>query len=115
MTAHEASDGAPAADYLIGTATLLRAAHQDEDLRPLGAELVDHLGAHPDDANAMMDLAIVLQLLGDAATAMHVQAEALHMRRLYHLPTARDNAVRLRVLAVMVSGDLMSNTPLECL
>lgn len=104
-----------APDTLIGLRHLLRAAHQNEDLRPLGAALIKHLESHPDDANALMDLSLVLQLIGDHALAMTIQAEALQTRQLYHLPTLRDDGVRLRVLAIMVSGDLMANTPIECL
>ncbi|MDR3382522.1 ATP-grasp domain-containing protein [Cupriavidus basilensis] len=105
----------PVPDTLIGLRHLLRAAHQNEDLRPLGAELINHLQSQPDDANALMDLSLVLQLIGDHALAMTMQAEALQARQLYHLPTLRDGEARLRVLAIMVSGDLMANTPLECL
>ncbi|MHA7684924.1 ATP-grasp domain-containing protein [Cupriavidus sp. PET2-C1] len=105
----------PAPDTLIGLRHLLRAAHQNEDLRPLGAELINHLQSQPDDANALMDLSLVLQLIGDHALAMTMQAEALQARQLYHLPTLRNGEARLRVLAIMVSGDLMANTPLECL
>lgn len=105
----------PAPGTLIGLRHLLRAAHQNEDLRPLGAELINHLQSQPDDANALMDLSLVLQLIGDHALAMTIQAEALQARQLYHLPTLRDGQARLRVLAIMVSGDLMANTPLECL
>ncbi len=112
---HDPAAMTPAPDTLIGLRHLLRAAHQNEDLRPLGAELIQHLESHPDDANALMDLSLVLQLIGDHALAMTMQAEALRARQLYHLPTLRDGAVRLRVLAIMVSGDLMANTPLECL
>ncbi|EHP43925.1 hypothetical protein OR16_06039 [Cupriavidus basilensis OR16] len=105
----------PAPGTLIGLRHLLRAAHQNEDLRPLGAELINHLQSQPDDANALMDLSLVLQLIGDHALAMTIQAEALQARQLYHLPTLHDGQARLRVLAIMVSGDLMANTPLECL
>lgn len=112
---HDPVTQTPAPDTLIGLRYLLRAAHQNEDLRPLGAELIKHLESHPDDANALMDLSLVLQLIGDHALAMTVQAEALQTRQLYHLPTLRGDGVRLRVLAVMVSGDLMANTPIECL
>jgi hypothetical protein len=112
---HDPKTAMPVAHTLIGLRELLRAAHQNEDLRPLGTALLNHLQSHPDDANALMDLSLVLQLLGDHALAMTVQAEALQVRQLYHLPTLRDDSARLRVLAIKVSGDLMANTPLECL
>ncbi|MBB3178065.1 RimK family alpha-L-glutamate ligase [Variovorax sp. Sphag1AA] len=100
---------------LMSLRTLIQAAHLNQDLRPLGAELIARVQAHPDDAYALMDLSLVLQMLGDHALAMNVQAEALQMQRLYHVVAPSRGEVRLRVLAIMVSGDLMSNTPLECL
>jgi hypothetical protein len=53
----------PGAAHQIGIAALLQAAYMGVDLKPLGTELIAHLGANPDDANAMMDLSIILQLL----------------------------------------------------
>ena len=101
--------------YQIGIAALLKAAYFDADLKPLGQQLIAHLGEHPDDANAMMDLSIILQLLGNHESAAATQAEAIRMRQLYHLPTARGREVRQRLLAIMTAGDFMANTPLEFL
>ena len=42
------------------------------------------------------------------------QAQALAMRRIYDLPAAQQPA-RLRLLMLMVAGDLSANTPLDCL
>ncbi|SEB20386.1 RimK family alpha-L-glutamate ligase [Variovorax sp. YR216] len=100
---------------LMSLRDLMQAAHLNQDLRPLGAALVAHVQAQPDDAYALMDLSLVLQLIGDRALAMTVQAEALQAQRLYRVIAPREGNVRLRVLAIAVSGDLMSNTPLECL
>jgi hypothetical protein len=102
----------PDSAYQIGIAALLEAAYLGGDIKPLGTQLIEHLGTHPDDANAMMDLSIILQLLGNDATAIATQAEAIRMQQLYHLPTAR-GAVKLRLLAIMIAGDFMANTPLE--
>jgi hypothetical protein len=101
--------------YQIGIAALLKAAYFDADLKPLGQQLIAHLGEHPDDANAMMDLSIILQLLGNQESAAATQAEAIRMQQLYHLPTARGREVRQRLLAIMTAGDFMANTPLEFL
>lgn len=100
---------------LMSLRDLMQAAHLNQDLRPLGAELIARVEAHPDDAYALMDLSLVLQMLGDHALAMNVQAEALQTQRLYRVVAPSHGEVRMRVLAIMVSGDLMSNTPLECL
>jgi glutathione synthase/RimK-type ligase-like ATP-grasp enzyme len=101
--------------YQIGLAALLRAAHHGADLRPLGAELLAHLDNFPEDANAWIDLSFVLQLWGDEKTGLAAQGEALKLRQLYHLPTARGRDARLRVLAIQVAGDFMANVPLEFL
>ena len=98
---HDLVTNIPAPDTLTSLRHLLGAAHQNQDLRPLGAQLIAHLQSHPEDANALMDLSLVLQLIGDHALAMTIQAEALQIRQLYHLRTVPDGDVRLRVLAIM--------------
>jgi hypothetical protein len=103
----------PGSEHQIGIAALLQAAYFGIDLKPLGTQLIAHLGQNPDDANAMMDLSIILQLLGNDDSAIATQAEAIRMRQVYHLPTARGQEVRLRLLAIMIAGDFMANTPLE--
>jgi glutathione synthase/RimK-type ligase-like ATP-grasp enzyme len=101
--------------YQMGIAALLRAAYYAADLKPLGTELIARMGTHPDDANAMMDLSIILQLLGSHESAIATQAEAIRMQQLYHLPTVRGRDVGLRLLAIMGAGDFMANVPLEFL
>lgn len=113
MTTFEAPAFAPDSPYQIGIAALLQAAYMGVDLKPLGTQLIAHLGQHPDDANAMMDLSIILQLLGNDDSAIATQAEAIRMRQLYRLPTARGREAGLRLLAIMIAGDFMANTPLE--
>lgn len=102
-------------EYQMGIAALLRAAYWAADLKPLGKELIARLGTHPDDANAMMDLSVILHLLGSNASAVATQAEAIRMQQLYHLPTARGRDVKLRLLAIFGAGDFMANVPLEFL
>ncbi|HEY4317289.1 MAG TPA: RimK family alpha-L-glutamate ligase [Herbaspirillum sp.] len=103
----------PGSACQIGIAALLQAAYMGIDLKPLGTQLIAHLGANPDDANAMMDLSIILQLLGSDDSAVATQAEAIRMRQVYRLPTVRAGEVKLRLLAIMIAGDFMANTPLE--
>ena len=103
----------PDADFQIGIAALLEAAYLGQDLKPLGTQLIEYLGANPDHANAMMDLSIILQLLGNDASAIATQAEAIRMQQIYHLPTVRGGVIKQRLLAIMIAGDFMANTPLE--
>lgn len=105
----------PGAPYQIGLAALLRAAFYTIDLKPLGQQLIEYLETNPDDAYALMDLSIILQLLGNDAVAEATQGEAIALRNLYHLPTAVNRPARLRLLALAVAGDFMANTPLEFL
>ena len=98
---------------LIGVAPLMRQAFMDVDLRPLGAALLARAQADPDDANAVFDFSTVLQLTGEREAALAVQMEAIRIAPLYSIPATLPT--RLRLLAIMGPGDLMSNTPIEFL
>jgi len=111
MTANNLPDAAPTP--LIGLAKLMRMAFSGEDLAPLGAELIARAEADA-DADTLMDLSTVLQLRGNRDLALLMQAEAIRSRQIYAPPTATGQAA-IRVCAIMSSGDLMANTPLEFL
>ncbi|MFZ6721745.1 ATP-grasp domain-containing protein [Undibacterium sp. Ji49W] len=98
---------------LIGLAPLMRKAFAGVDMKPQGMELIAHAEKYPNDANAMMDLATTLLLLGHRDTALATQMEALKLQPLYSIPSAHETKIRL--LALMTDGDLMANTPLEFL
>lgn len=99
---------------LLGLNTLMREAFSGRDLGPLGAELIARNTQAPDDASALLDLSIVLQLRGDRELGLAVQAQAMQLRRDYWLPASQSPA-RLRLLVIKGPGDLMANTPIECL
>ena len=99
----------------IGLASLARMAFAGVDLNPLGRELIARATAHPEDAGTLMDLSMLLQLAGDRANGIAVQTQALRLQRLYRqapVAPARDG---IRLLAFVVPGDFMANTPLEFL
>ena len=98
---------------LIGLAKLMRMAYSGVDLAPLGAQLIEHAETGT-SANTLMDLSTVLQLRGNRDLALLIQAEAIDSRQIYTPPTA-SGQVNIRVCAVMSTGDLMANTPLEFL
>ena len=102
-----------AAESLMGLARLFKMAFDGADLTPLGQSLIERAGKNPDDTNALLDLSILLQLKYSPEIALGVQAQALGIRTLYHLPARRANAFRL--LAIMAPGNIMANTPLEFL
>ena len=99
---------------LIGLTALMRMAYSGVDLAPLGTQLIERAGSDPDDANALMDLSTVLQLRRDRELALAVQMQALELRQIYSPPTAAGK-IAIRLLAIMGTGDLMANTPLEFL
>lgn len=109
MSEHEA----PLAP-LLGLPALMRMALQGVDLTPLGTELLDYANAHPLAANALLDLSVILQLGQNREIGVNVQAEALKLQQVFSLPV-KYQPVRLRVLALVGPGDLMSNTPVEFL
>jgi glutathione synthase/RimK-type ligase-like ATP-grasp enzyme len=99
----------------IGLASLARMAFAGLDLNPLGRELIARAKARPDDAGTLMDLSMLLQLAGDRANGIAAQSQALRLQRIYHQPAAAPTQNGLRLLAFVVPGDFMANTPLEFL
>lgn len=98
----------------MGLAVLMGMAYANVDLAPLGIELVARATADPADANALMDLAIIMQLDFAPEVALDLQAQALRIQQSYSLP-ASGGAEAVRVLALMAPGELMANAPLEFL
>ena len=111
MTTNHLQDATPTP--LIGLAKLMRMAFSGVDLAPLGAQLIEHAETGT-SANTLMDLSTVLQLRGNRDLALLMQTEAIDSRQIYTPPTA-SGQINIRVCAVMSSGDLMANTPLEFL
>ena len=99
---------------LIGLAALMRRVFAGVDLKPLAAELSARAERDPHDANALLDLSTILQLSFQQELAMQVQMEALKTQRIFRIPAARPPA-KIRLLVMMGAGDLLSNTPVECL
>ena len=97
---------------LIGLVELMRFAHAGVDISPIGQMLIEKTTKNPNDANAFLDLGIVLQLRGNRELALQVQQQAIELQRAYVLPAKNPT---LRVLALMSAGDLMANTPIEFL
>ena len=97
----------------LGLARLMTMTYHGVDMGPLGEQLLARANAG-DDANAMMDLSILLQLRGDPQTALAVQEQALRMQQIYTLP-ARTQPPGIRLLAIKAPGEMMWNTPLEFL
>lgn len=99
---------------LQGVAVLARMAFAGDDLAPLGAQLLARTQRNPSDANAWMDLSIVAHLRGERELGLAMQEQALAIRQLFRLEAATGDPT-LRVLALLVPGDLTENNALEFL
>ncbi len=97
----------------LGLARLMTMTYHGMDMAPVGEQLLARADTG-NDANAMMDLSILLQLRGDPQTARAVQAQALRMQQIYTLPAATERP-GIRLLAIKAPGEIMWNTPLEML
>jgi len=85
------------------------------DLKPLRDQMIAQSHSDPVDAAAtLIGVSTIEQLLGDQASGLAHQAEALRLHRLYRSswPASLD---ALRVLAFKAAGDVSTNTPLEFL
>ncbi|MHB8346182.1 MAG: ATP-grasp domain-containing protein [Acidiferrobacterales bacterium] len=99
---------------LQGMAALMQKLCAGGDLNAIGSGFIARVQQDPGDANALMDLATMLQLVGKPDLALNAQQQALALSRLYRI-APENGQVAIRVLALMAPGDLMSNTPLEFL
>ena len=116
MTLSVMEQSAPTDDHeaLIGLPTLMKMVYSGSDLTPLGVRLLNRAETHPDDANTLLDLSIILQFKQNRDLAMTMQAEALKQQQIYNLhPVTERTSVRL--LVITGPGDLMANTPFEFL
>jgi hypothetical protein len=101
-------------EFPRGFAKLLRLALSGADMSPIGTELINRIANQPDDADALMDMSIVLQIMRNRDLALTIQARALQLQQIYRFPAPCGEAC-IRLLAIMASGDFMANTPLDCL
>lgn len=99
---------------LIGLASLARMAFAGVSLAPLKARLLERLGHHENDANALLDLSTVLHLSGQRQLGLSMQEFALRLQQIYHLPPASESAA-IRLLAILAPGDLAENNAVEFL
>ncbi len=99
----------------MSLAKLFKTAFDGGDLRPLRDRMIAQSHSNSvDAAAALISLSTIDQLLGDQASGLTRQAEALSLHRLYRSSwPASPNT--LRVLAFKAAGDVSTNTPLEFL
>lgn len=100
-------------DYL-GIAPFLRCSINGENLMPLAKALFVETAENIDNANAWLNLSIVLECIGLPKEAHNAQLQALNISREY-LRNAARQPVSLRLLMFVIPGNLATNTPLDCL
>ena len=98
---------------LMGLAPLARMAFAGADLGPVKSRLLDRLARDEKDANALLDLSTVLQIMGQRQCGLSVQAMALDQRQLYRVGDGDCGGIRL--LALVTPGDLAENNTVEFL
>jgi len=102
------------AKELIGLPTLMTLAFHGNNLNSIADDLLKRIKADPQDANALMDMAVIFIMRGDTRLARSMQALALQTRQVFHYPR-NDLPVKIRALAILGPGDLMANSPFEFL
>ena len=103
-------DAPPATAGLVDYARMVFAG---QDLQPAWQALMARAAACPPDAGAMLDLSVILQLAGQRADGLALQADALARQRRFRQVIGTGEGPHL--LALMAAGDLMASTPVEFL
>jgi glutathione synthase/RimK-type ligase-like ATP-grasp enzyme len=98
----------------LGLAPFLRVNIAGTDLLPLGQEMLAQAQQNPNDAPLWMNLSVVMQCIRQRDIGLAIQGEALNVQRIFHLPAAVQPA-KLRLLVLMLPGDIAANTPIDCL
>jgi hypothetical protein len=96
-----------------GLADFARIVFAGGDLQPAWDALMARAAAHPDDAGALLDLSTILQLAGQRAQGLALQADALARQHWYRRTLGTGRGPRL--LALVAGGDMMASTPVEFL
>ncbi|MDB5466001.1 MAG: glutathione synthase [Phenylobacterium sp.] len=97
----------------LGLAWLARLVTDGHRLTAVWDGLIERITADPGDAGALLDLSTLLQLTGNRDKGLELQATALDLQRCYRRTHGAGGG--LRILAFMIAGDFMANTPLDFL
>ena len=97
----------------MGLAVLMSMACAGVPLTDTAKSLMTRIAQDPADAEALLDLSIISHLWFKHELGLASQAQALKIKRHFHLPARHEPALRL--LALMHPGDLAANAPLEFL
>lgn len=104
----------PVETAYLGLASFLRLSIAGQDLRPIAQALLQEAELQDENPFLWMNMATAFFSLGEREVGLSIQAQALQMRRLYHIAAAQQPA-RRRLLVLAVAGDIAENTPIDCL
>jgi hypothetical protein len=99
----------------MGLATLVKLAFEGVSLDPVWETLLRRGLDDPGDAAALMDLSTIAQVTGRRHERLVLQRHALEAQRHYRQLPASGSGDGIRLLAFMVPGDFLANTPVEFL
>ncbi len=114
MRVHEEAAETAGCGARIGLAALAKTAFRGGNLAPVGAELLKRAAQREDDADALMDLSVVMQLLGHRSSGLLLQAQALGIRQVYRQGCVQGSPAA-RLLVIACPGDLAENNAIEFL
>lgn len=97
----------------IGLAPFLRMSIAGVDFSSLVLEMIGAAEYRPGDATLWMNLSVAMMSLKHEESGLQIQNQALAAQRVYHWSAHRP--AKLRLLMLMVPGNLSANIPLDCL
>lgn len=97
----------------LGMAPFLRMSIAGVDFSSLTQEMIALAEKVPDDAVLWMNLSTAMLSLKHEELGLQIQNQALDMQRVYHWKARQPTTLRL--LMLMVPGNLSANIPLDCL
>lgn len=113
MNAAPAIAPEPDAPEIQGLSTLAHLVYGGAPQDAVREALTRRLGKNPADAGALMDASVLLQLNGNREAGLSVQHAALQHSRVYR--RRYGDVAGAKILALMIAGDFMANTPFDFL
>lgn len=98
---------------LLGNAVLFRALYNEQQIPELWERLVNRYTQDPTDFEALLELSVMVHATGQPQKGREMQLAALQFKRIYKRIHGTGQA--LRVVALVVEGDLTANTPIDFL
>ena len=98
---------------LIGVSPIMHSIYLGKDVKPLWDRLAARATAEPNDAEALMDLSVLLQARGRRIEGLQAQTAAIVLQKSFRRICGKGGGLKLA--ALVTAGDLMANTPIDFL